>query len=286
MLNKSMGLELFMPTHEDKNCTTKDYAVTSLIEKGRMTVRELQRKIRKDYGHAVSYQAVRKAVFQLMDMEVIREKNKKYELNEAWIDRIMRFCNSYKRNPMKPQAAQVLAKIRNGDGPQMLEFRSLYDRRNFIEELESEILPTLNSPNVVILVSQTQRGFNYEKVKERMDLYKKNKIKFYLIYKYKNRLNDLARQNYSMCGGNVLVGCDYPEDNWIEVYGDLVLQTFPPNDLKLAEKSLSRRKNMSEEVMEFIEKTYRKNYKIKAIFQSNRNFAESLRKSLLSYFKK
>lgn len=85
----------------ERKFSIKDIIIEILSEEYPLTIRKTYNILRKDYGKQVSYQAVYKAVYELVDLKILEKKEKEYSLNKDYIEKLNNFVNklmdNYKR---------------------------------------------------------------------------------------------------------------------------------------------------------------------------------------------
>jgi len=280
-----MGIELFVQNHDEKQGNAKNYIVTLLTEKKPLTVRELQKKVQKEFKYSVSYQAIRKANYQLVEEGVLEKNGKKYSISEKWIDEIYFLCRNLKRGHSKYYFESILERIHKTRSPQYLQFHSLCELKNYIEELEIELIPKLRDRNVFYILPMTQKGFNFEKVKERMDFYKMNSASLHLLYRSNGPINQLAVQNYTLCGAKAKIICENSDNSIIGVFDDIVFQSFIPIELilKTRQNGSGNGSNLGRRIMDYIE-IQNKEANIRALIQRNENFAGLIKQKISPHF--
>ncbi len=75
----------------------KNMIIYSLVSEWPLTVRKIYNKTKNNNGIDVTYQAVFKAVKELVDKDVLVERNKKYMLNIGWINMVRDIADMMKK---------------------------------------------------------------------------------------------------------------------------------------------------------------------------------------------
>ena len=78
-----MALRITLPFGREDN--TKNLVFSILIKEYPLKIIELTSLIRKRYGKSVTFQAVRKAILELVDEEVLVNKENRFCINKEWV---------------------------------------------------------------------------------------------------------------------------------------------------------------------------------------------------------
>jgi hypothetical protein len=82
---------------------SKDYSISSLAVKilskeWPLPLKTLKRKLLKEHGKSVSYQATHKAMGKLLDLGVLVKTELHYELNTEWLKQLEKFSRETRRD--------------------------------------------------------------------------------------------------------------------------------------------------------------------------------------------
>src|SRR3989338_8783802 len=78
-----MALRITLPFGKDDNI--KNLVFSILTKEYPLKIIELTNFIRKRYGKSVTFQAVRKAILQLVEEGVLLEDNNQFSINKDWV---------------------------------------------------------------------------------------------------------------------------------------------------------------------------------------------------------
>ena len=92
-----MSQRLVFPVIEEES-STKDIVIEILSEEFPLSIKKIYNTIRKNYGKSVSYHAVYKAVYELLEEKVLVKKGLQYSLNRDYIERLSHFMDKLKLN--------------------------------------------------------------------------------------------------------------------------------------------------------------------------------------------
>jgi hypothetical protein len=280
-----MGFEIFVPTLSKKDKTAKDYIIEIILEEPNLTIRKIENRIKKKYGYSVTYQAVRKAILQFLKEGVLEKKGKTYNLSKKWIDSLSTLCERL-NTKVKCKLPYNIIESKNKEDYQVIYFDSLISRRDYLEEFERKIAPTLKKKMEVMQIPHGYyTALNKAGTKERMRFFNKHKVKIYRAYGGKTFLDRLAASVYRTCGAKTKTGAKFKGDSWIIVLGDYIFQTFPNRHTrKMDKKFFSSSFKFDKSYFKTMRDLYHKKCKVKVIIQKNSDLAEHLREQILGYF--
>ena len=279
-----MGLDLFIPAKSGRGRATKDYLIEALLEEPGLTIRKLQNRVRKNFGHAVTYQAVRKAVMLFVKTGVVVKKGKAYSIDSGWIDSLSDFCERLKAARRSPLAYRLLES--KGESYQVMQFSSLISRMDYLEKFENAVVPTLKSKIVAVRIPHSYYGaMNQDQLRSRSAFFQKHGLKIYRACEADGFLDRVYASMYNAFGIKTKPGAK-EDGGWFVVYGDCIFQTILEKNVKeTAEKMFSQVRRLDEKCFRQLEKFYHKKFKIKVILQKNKCIAERLRAQVLGCFK-
>jgi len=279
-----MTFELVLPSISGNNKTTKDYILSILIKESPLTIRQIENRIRRSYGYSVTYQAVRKAVFYFLDEDVLIREGKYYSINSDWINKLSLFCKCLSEGNVK-ELNNIWESESEGDF-MILYFDTIKDRKEYLNKFERQIIPTLKNKKVVVQVPHGYSALNQMFIKERMDFLNKHEIKMYRLYREDTFIDKLSAALYKKYGAKTKLGVNYLDNSWLVIYGDVMIQTIQPPEMKSMDRELfSDLSKLDEDSYKYIELYLYKKMKIKTIIQKNADLAEKSRREILSYFK-
>ena len=104
-----MTIEFTLPEMNTKNKTAKDLIIAILLDEWPLSLKKIHNKIKKDYESNVTYQAVHKAVGELLEKRIVVRNGRDYKINSDWIGKLKLFIekleNSYNEN--KPLSEEI-----------------------------------------------------------------------------------------------------------------------------------------------------------------------------------
>src|SRR3989338_3226492 len=87
-----MTLSITLPLLE-KTSSVKDMAFSVLMHEFPLSLMKTLHAINKQYNRSFSFQAVRKAVLQLVEEGVLVKEGKEFSVNKEWIIKVIKFGN-------------------------------------------------------------------------------------------------------------------------------------------------------------------------------------------------
>jgi len=168
-----------------------------------------------------------------------------------------------------------------------LYFNNLAERRDFLDEFELLAIPKLKNK---IRISMFIHGYypisNQRKIKEKMEWYRKYKIKVYRICKGNTEIDKIAASIWDMYGAKTKLGINFNGDSSFIVFDDYIWQMINNKHLKEMDKIFnSSNFKLNKYYFDFMDKFYYKKSRIKVIIQKNPALAKMIREQVLSYFK-
>lgn len=87
-------IELSIPGIGEAEKGAKDRVITLLSEEYPLSLIQLSTKIRRNYNLSITYQAVRKAVEDLVQKGILEKEDKKYKISKEWIVKTKQFLDT------------------------------------------------------------------------------------------------------------------------------------------------------------------------------------------------
>ena len=99
---------LFLLSSNDKS--TKSVIIKALAANQGLTNVQLQRIIKKDFSKSVTYQAIRQALTELTEQNVLEKKDKVYAINPSWVTDILLAAEILDKAVLKKQKIKLVDK--------------------------------------------------------------------------------------------------------------------------------------------------------------------------------
>ena len=282
-----MGLEITLPW-SDKG-KVEDLVFTILMKEYPLRIIDLMNYIRKRYGKSVTFQAVRKAVLNLTQKEIILEKDKKYYISQEWVRKSKELMdNLYEEITSEKSKAKNIESIK-GDIT-VFTFNSLNELMRFWQNLIDDWFKKFKSGDYG--VNCYQSGHVWEGLlhpdieKTLMHQLKKKGIKSYIITPGSTLLDRQIAKFYLKLGITVNIvpsSSSFDKSYYVGTYGDLVVQTqYPLETVKALDAFFKKNKSLKDlDLVDLSNIVNRKgNFKLTVI--KDLAMAKQINKSILS----
>jgi len=209
--------------------STKERIVSILSREFPLSTKEMHRRLVRQYGSEVSYQAVHKLLNQMEAEGIISPNNKKYQLSAEWIQDLKKFSSKLEDiylNNGKSNFEDIWEK----EGAS-LSFDCLSDFSRFIVYHFHNAPNPKNKPAVCRWWSAWPTfPFSEEDYIQASKNIKR--AKFYLVARNNTVVDRMVASNYADLGAEVKLGVESSFSPEILVYGDYVGYVYLPYRLK------------------------------------------------------
>lgn len=285
-----MSLTLTLPQLGEK-ATTKDYIITILGYDWPLNIKKIFNLIKKRYGHNVTYQAVFKAVNELVASGVVEKKQEGYQINLKWLKNLHSYTEVIEVNYYTKDRLKLIEGIKDAkkEGSiNILTFETFFDVEKYLYYLQKHFI--LSSKGKEVICAHHSHEW---------------RPLFYLRAEYNwiRKLIGLGHKTYVLCAGNTLIdkwcadfyksiGCNVKlnvncaSTCELMVFGDEVIQVYLPSDIRVEmDKEFASMKDMGRLGQKaLIEKIFEKKTDIKVIIQTDSEIAEQIRKETVKQF--
>lgn len=262
--------------------SSRDAIVAILSQRFPLNAKQLSVLLRKQHGLSVSYQAVHKALKQLLGEGVLRKQKNNYQLSEAWIQK--------KKSEIGSIEAKYFQKAPDFGLPQEnLVFNSMFEVDKFLIGSFVSIASNVRGELLLCLVWNHFWIPLFLSKKEYSQLADfAHKVKTFDISRGNTPIDKWCAKFWkkqgweTKCGLNVLTTAD------LAIFGDYTIQVFyPPEIARLVDKAYNETKNVSDLDVDYLFKqVFEKKARIPVIILKNADLAEQLRKQTKDYFKR
>lgn len=281
-----MTLQISLPLGNKNN--VKNLVFTILIYEYPLKIIQLTNFIRKRYGKAVTFQAVRKAVLELVEEEVIIKKDNKFSINKEWVketkrtlDEIYQSIYEEKSTPKKIDSI--------GEEISVFSFDSLNEMMKFWQNLIDDWFKKFKSGNFNINCYQAAHGWegllHPDKEKNIMEQLKHKDIKSYILFTSNTPLDKILLNFYKGLGIKGVISkssSQFDKSYYVATYGDLVVQTQYPQDLvKELDSFFKKNKSFEKFNLKELSDIVNKKISIKLTVNKNLNMAKQINQSIL-----
>jgi len=285
-------LELSIPKVGEEVKSSKDLVFNILLNEEGLTLMKIYRNIKKEYNVSITYQAVRKAVDNLVKQKLLIKKAKIYSINDVWLRNLKSFVDQALSSGEKGKNIHKFDKKMFDENYSVYTLNSLFELDNFwgdillylaknLKKGEKKVSINLGHYTWWVLVNLGRETKLYQEFKEKS-------IKTYFLWLKRNSLNENAAKIYfSMGHKSKIISKDIIEENMaINTLGDTTIQVEYPKEIIKEIRNYFKKHNKDNFNMKEITKIVHKPCKIKFIIFKNKEFAKNFNEKYLRYFKK
>lgn len=261
---------------------TKDAIINILTIEWPLSLKTIFNRIKKEYNYNYSYQAVFKAVKELVSSSVLNEKEKKYEINIEWIKKLQSFTDIVETNYYAKERLNSLSGVNESKQKAdliVLNFETLFDAEKYLYYfMKSELLKTKND-TICMHLDLEWRPIFY--LRSEYNYYRRLKTrghKFYFLSSGKTYLESLCQKFYSSQGINYKKTNGFTNDTL--AFKDYFISIYIPEQLKSKMKKMLERKSILELLKLLEEKTT-----IRVVINKDTSLSHEFKNKTLSIFK-
>ena len=281
-----MSLQISLPLGNEEN--VKNLVFTILTYEYPLKIIQLTNFIRKRYGKAVTFQAVRKAILELVKERVLVKENNQFSINKEWINEAKSRIDELYENVYKEKSApNRIDSI--GEEISVFSFESLNEMMKFWQNLIDDWFKNFKKGETNVNCYQAAHGWegllHPDKEKILMEQLKKKGIRSQVLFTSNTPLDKLLLKFYKEIGIKCSISkssSQFDRSYYVATYGDLVVQTQYPEEL-VKELDLFFKKNKSFEKFNLKELSdiVNKKANLKLTVSKNINMARQMNKSIL-----
>ena len=279
-----MVFNLIIPEINSRPKNTKDAIISILSLEWPLSARKIFYEIKRQYRYSHTYQSVYKSLKELVEKNVLREKDGEYEINISWIKTLQSFTDIVETNYYAQKRINEfsgLKESRHGEDMIILSFNSLFDTEKYLYYfMKTELL---NKKNELICLAFNNEWRPIFYLRSEYNYYNRLKSrghKFYFLCSGKSYLEKLSERFYNSIGVNFkIVSNQFPND--ILVFSDYFIQIFIPEKLKKDIKTYLKKR----EILGLLKNVLEKKSSIKVIITKDKSLANEMRKNILDKFK-
>lgn len=282
-----MSLQISLPLGNKQN--VKNLVFTILAHEYPLKLIQLTNLIRKRYGRAVTFQAVRKATLELVEEEVLVKSNKGYSINKEWIKQskktIDNLYNAIYEEKATPQKYDSI-----GEEISVFTFNSLNEMMKFWEDLIDDWFEKFKKGNPH--VNGYQGAHSWEGLlhpdteKKIMGQLKAKGIKSYAVFTSDTPLDRILQKFYKSVGVKAIIkksSSQFDQSYYVATYGELVVQTqYPEKLVKDMELFFKKNRNLNSLNLKDLSDIVNQKISCKLSVSKNLNMAKQINSSIIS----
>ncbi len=282
-----MSLQITLPL--GKKDSVKNLVFTLLTKEYPLKLIELTNFIRKRYGRAITFQAVRKAVLELVEEKVLIKDGNSFSINKQWVQEAKKtidelYCTIYEEKE-KPKKFDAI-----GQEISIFTFDSLGSMMKFWENLIDSWLQGYKKGDYPVNCYQSAHIWEVllypEMEKKIMGKMQGLGVTSYALSTGNTSLDKAAASFYKKIGVKVAIipsSASFEKEYLVGTYGDLVVQSrYPPEIVSLLDRCYKKTKSLEKlDINEFSEIINLK-IEIKLSVTKNLNMAKQINHSIIS----
>lgn len=268
-----MDLPIYLPNI--KKHSTKDLVIRLLTEEDKLTNQQLYLRIKKNFGKSVSYQAVRQALTELRESEVVEKSKRTYSISKKWILTLNNYAQLLHKKYIEKQDIRII-----DSNTREIHLHSLNELGHFIlYSFKDHFFDQEKQKDLYMHVHHLWFPFIHKEKREMLkQFFSKNRNYVFVSHKsIWDRILSLFYKKY----GTVKLGkhCDDFFDTIIQ--GDCIAKIYMPKALRKEMDKLYQTKNILNIrfIDDFIGLTYAK-HNIRILITRNKEMAEEIKQRL------
>ena len=281
-----MTLQISLPLGNKQN--VKNLVFSILTHEYPLKLIQLTNHIRKRYGKAVTFQAVRKATLELVEDKVLIKEENEFQVNKEWIKEskevIDNLYNTIYEERTIPRKVDSI-----GEEVSVFTFNSLNEMMKFWQNLIEDWFKKFKEGDYNINCYQAAHGWegllHSDKEKNTMEQLKHKNIKSYVLFTSNTPLDKILLNFYRELGIKGAISkssSQFDKSYYIATYGDLVVQTQYPLDLvKEMHLFFKKHKSLEKFNLKELSDIVNKKINIKLTVNRNINMAKQINQSIL-----
>ena len=282
-----MSLQISLPLGNKEG--VKNLVFTLLTREYPLKLIELTNFIRKRYGRAVTFQAVRKAVLELVEEGVLVKEETAFLINKEWITQAKQTLDTlYEQVHQKKSKPMSFDAI--GEEVSVFTFDSLGLMMKFWEDLIDSWFKKLVKNGTTLNVWQGMHpweGLLYsDREREVMEQLKEKRVKSYVLCVGNTALDKAVIKFYKSIGitcGVAPSSSSFDKEYYVGTYGDLVVQTRYPLELvREIDFFFKKAKSLEHLNLKELSDSVNKKIEIKLSVTKNTSMAKQMNHSILS----
>jgi len=281
-----MVLRITLPFGKDDN--VKNLVFSILTKEYPLKIIELTNFIRKRYGKSITFQAVRKAILQLVEDGVLLKENNQFSIDKEWVidgkkqlDILYKELTKEKINPKSIDSIKGEVSV--------FTFNSLNELMKFWQDLIDDWFVNFKKGEYNINCYQSAHVWegllHLDREKKLMGQLKKKGILSYIMSTGNTPLDKNIRKFYRDIGIKVTINAStssFDKSYYVGTYGDLIIQSqYPEEIVKDLDHFFKKNKTIKEFNLKELSDIVNKNVKIKLTIIKNLAMAKQINKSII-----
>ncbi len=284
-----MSLEIVLPFGDKKS--VKNIVFSILIHEYPLKLIELTNYVRKRYAFSVTFQAVRKAVLELVKSDVLVQNNKEFQINTEWVKKSKQILDGlYEELMNSKQKTSSVDSI--GSEVSVFTFESLNDLMKFWQEIIDHWFLKFKKTDYPYNCYQAGHVWevllHLEMEEKIMGQMKKKGIKSFTVIIGNSPLDKNVARFYNKIGVKTTINQannNFDKSYYVGTYGDLIIQTsYPKTIVQELDEFFKKNTNLTNLDLSELSKIVKKKNKMKLTVIKNLEMAKQINKTILDQF--
>ena len=281
-----MSLNISLPFGKKDN--VKNLVFTILINEYPLKIIELTNFIKKRYGKSVTFQAVRKAILELVDEGVLTRSDNEFQINKGWVKDTKETIDKLYFELNEEKTSKKFDSIEGNVS--VFIFSSIGEMMKFWEQITDDWFKNFKKGDHNINCWQGAHGWEAllypDNEQKLMSQHKKKGIKSYAVSTGATPLDRFVWKFYKKIG---LIVHTYPSisridrEYYVGTYGDIIVQAHYPKEILDAMDSFFKKtKDMENLDLTELSKIVNKKTRVKLTVIKNLAMAKQINQSIIS----
>jgi predicted transcriptional regulator len=272
-----MAINLTLPQFNSDSL--KDQIIALLIQEKGLSAKEIYSRVSKNKN--ISYQAIHKALTELVDENVLEKKQSEYYINEGWISNLKTFVDQFEQKSKATVTAQ--------SAEQTIEYDKLYPfLSGMLDLFSSDILYKDCDHNYGGgILTHLWWPLSFDDTQYKKFIHMGTSHDAYLLVPNNTPVDQWLIAYYQKTGFNVLLNANYRIEDDLAIVGDYLIYVFMDPKLKEKINQLYSNTNLSEAINKgILETILMEKTKIRVTVVRNKQLVKQYWEKILPYFGK
>lgn len=277
----------FMYKLSKRDSSTKDGIIEILGGEWPLSARKIYFVLKKNYNLACGYQAVYKAMQELIEANIILKEKEGYVLNLNWIKEIHNKTEVIRANYYSKKRT-ILFDSKDSEAIKVLIFKTWFDVEKYLYYLQKEHVSHSKKREIICVHHAHEwRPLFYLRAEYNwMNQLSLLNHKVYILCSSSSEIDKNYAEFYKKIGAQVKIGEKCAETCEIMCFSDMVIQIYIPQILRdKLDSMFNKTKNINSlDKLSLIKDIFEKETEIKAVIYKDKSLAEQIRQQTLKHF--
>lgn len=270
--------------------STKDQILNILSYDWPLSIRRIYYFLKKRYSRNVTYQAVYKAINQMLQEKILVKTKEGYQLNLGWVKEIHNQTEIIRVNYFSKQHAALFDNTSDSEAIRVFIFKTLFDVEKYLYYLQKNyVLKSKNKEIICVYHAHEWRPLFYLRAEYNwVKQLSKLGHRVFTLCSGNSVIDKWAADFYRSIGGNIELGERCTETCEMMVFSDLVIQVYIPLELRESlDKEIRKIKSLKGVNHSLLIKNiFEKETEIKIVINKDETLASQIKKQTLAKFAK